>query len=194
MQDDPLTPDEVSAFLDGKLDGAELARVENHLAENPGARQEVIKASRILASAPKHEVRRWPRSYALIGLAAAAAIAVVIIRPTDNPTRAGVAVSTERRGLGDESDKIELLSPSNAEQITPGREHLVWESINGSTYRVVISDASGNKVFEATTRDTSLALPESIRASGTYYWKVDGQAADGTSVPSDVKEFVISGK
>ncbi len=192
MQDDPLTPDEVAAFLDGQLDGAELARVESHLAENPGSRQEIIKASRILSSMPKRDARRWPRRYAFIGLAAAAAIAVVIIRPGDTELRRPVSV--ERRSTVDEPDKIELISPANAHRLTGRGDQLVWRSIKGATYYVVISDTSGNTVFRTSTSDTSLIIPQSITAAGTYYWRVDGQTPDGSSVPSDIKEFVISGK
>ena len=52
MDREPLTAGEIAAFLDGRLEGPELSRVQAVLAADPAARQELIKASRILASAP----------------------------------------------------------------------------------------------------------------------------------------------
>lgn len=193
FENDPLTPDEVAAFLDGKLEGAELDRVESHLAANPAARQEIIKTSRIIATSPKHEARKWSRFYPLAGLAAAAAIAIVMLRP-DQAANSLTPVSTERRGIADEPDRIVLVSPANAQRITTRDEVFTWRAVEGATYRVVISDASGNTAFQTDTNDTTLAIPSSIRIAATYYWRVDARAADGTSLTSGFNEFVLSDK
>ena len=55
LENDSLTPHEVAAFLEGRLEGEELTRVESYLADHPSARQELIKASRIIESAPQRE-------------------------------------------------------------------------------------------------------------------------------------------
>ena len=193
IDNEPLNPDDVAAFLDGKLEGDELTRVEAHLAYNPLARQELIKASRIISSAPKREVKRPFRFAPLIGLAAAAAIAVVMIRPGDT-ARESSAVATERRGAGDEPDRVEIVSPGDDQTIVGSKQPFAWHPVDGSTYRVVIQDISGNTVFQTTLSDTSLALPASVRAAGTYYLSVDALAPDGTSITSGPHQFLLNKK
>ena len=58
-------------------------------------------------------MKRSRRFYPLIGLAAAAAIAVVFIRPGD-VNQVNAPISTERRGIADEPQQIVLVSPVDA--------------------------------------------------------------------------------
>jgi len=189
----PLDPKDLAAFLDGNLEGTDRERVEALLADNPAARQELIKASRIMSSAPKKETRRRFRFTPLIGLAAAAALAVVLIRPGDT-ARESAPVSTERRGIVDEPERVEIVFPSDAQRVTEAKQPFAWHAVNGARYRVVILDSSGNTVYENTQSDTLLTLPSSVRSAGTYYWSVDAQHADGTSITSGAHEFVLTGK
>lgn len=191
LENDPLSPEQVAAFLDGKLEGAELEQVESQLAANPAARQELIKSARIIATTPSHGVKKWPRFYPLIGLAAAAAIAIVVIRP-DKTSISTTPVSTERRSIADEPDRILLVSPANSQRVTKRDEPFTWRAVPGATYRVVISDASGNTAFQTDTNDTTLIIPPSVRDDGIYYWRVDALAPDGTSLTSGIHDFVLS--
>ncbi len=193
FDDDGLTPQEVASFLDGRLAGEELARVESYLADHPSARQELIKASRIIQSAPAREVKRPRRFYPLIGLVAAAAIVLVLIRPNDvNPVR--TPVSTERRGIGDEPEQIVLVSPMDAGELKDRTQPLTWHAVAGATYRIFIADASGNSIVRTSTSDTSLVLPETVQAGATYYWRVDAIAPDGSSSTSGYHEFRLIGR
>lgn len=193
VDNEPLGPDDVAAFIDGHLEGDELARVEAHLADNPAARQELIKVSRIISSAPKQESRQQFRFARLIGFAAAAAIAFVLIRPGDAP-RESARPSTERRGIGEEPERVEIVSPGDAQRLTGDKQSFAWHAVDGARYRVVILDNNGNTVYENTQSDTLLALPPAVRSAGTYYWSVDAQYADGTSITSGAHEFVLTGK
>ena len=177
IDNEPLNPGDIAAFLDGRLEGAERTRVESQLADNPASRQELIKASRIISSAPKKEVRRQTRFTPLIGLAAAAAIAVVLIQPSDT-ARESAPVSTERRGIGDEPDRVEILSPRDGQSLGNSEREFAWNSVAGSKYHVVIQDVTGRTVHAADVTDTLLTLPASVRAAGTYYWSVDAVTAD----------------
>jgi hypothetical protein len=193
IENDSLRPHEIAAFLEGRLEGEELTRVELYLADHPSARQELIKASRIIQTAPQKEVKRSRRLYPLIGLAAAAAIAVVFIRPAAvNQLKAPVA--TERRGVADEADQVVLVSPLDAGEIKDRAQPLTWHAVDGATYAIVITDASGNKVVQTTTSDTSLVLPEGVKADGTYYWRVDANSPDGSSSTSGYHEFRLIGR
>jgi hypothetical protein len=193
IDNEPLDPDDLAAFLDGNLEGSDRARVEALLADNPAARQELIKASRIMSSAPKKKAKRQFRFTPLIGLAAAAAIAVVLIRPGET-ARESTPVSAERRGMGDEPERVEIVSPADAQRLTGDKSPFAWHPVNGARYRVVILDNDGNTVYENTQTDTLLTLPSSVRSAGTYYWSVDAQYADGTSITSGAHEFVLTGK
>jgi len=193
IENDPLTPHEVAAFLEGRLEGDELTRVESYLADNPSARQELIKASRIIQSAPQREVKRSRRFYPLVGLAAAAAIALVFIQPGD-VKQISVPVSTERRGVGDAPEQVVLVSPLDGGEIKDRALPLTWHAVDGATYRIFISDASGNSVFKTSTSDTSLVLPETVKSGGTYYWSVDAISPDGSSSTSGYHEFRLIGR
>lgn len=192
IENEPLTPHEIAAFLEGRLEGKELTRVESYLADHPHARQELIKASRIIQSAPPKESKRSRRLYPLIGLAAAAAIAVMFIRPA-GVNQLSAPVSTERRGLADEPERIVLISPVDAGEIKDREEPLTWNSVDNATYQVAITDPAGNTILRTNTSDTSLVLPESVRA-GTYYWRVDARSPDGASSTSGFHEFRVIGQ
>lgn len=191
--DDALTPDEVASFLDGRLSGQELARVEAYLADNPSARHEIIEAARIITTAPKRELKRSRGAYPLVALAAAAAIAIVLIQPRD-ALRGGATVPTERRGIADEPVRIELVSPSDGEDVSESGRPFKWRSVEAATYRLVVSDSSGRTIYQASTSDTSLILPQSLKKPGTYYWSVDALATDGASATSGAHEFVVTGR
>jgi hypothetical protein len=193
IENDPLTPHEIAAFLEGRLEGDELSRVESYLADHPSARQEIIKASRIIQSAPERQVRRSRRFYPLIGLAAAAAIALVFIRPGDMNQVQG-PISTERRGVTDGPDQVVLVSPLDAGEIKDRALPLTWHSVSGATYTIVITDASGNVIVQTSTSDTSLVLPENVKADGSYYWRVDANSPDGSSSTSGYHEFRLIGR
>src|SRR5512141_2359278 len=96
MDRESLTPGEIAAFLDGQLEGAELSRVQALLTADPDARQELIKASRIVASAPAsgQPNRSWIPVFGT--LAAAAAIAMLFI-PAREAGRHDGPVSADRR-------------------------------------------------------------------------------------------------
>ena len=194
IENEPITPHEIAAVLEGRLEGDELTRIEAYLADNPSARQELIKAARILKSAPQQkEVARSRRHYPLIGLAAAAAIALVLIRPAD-VSQQGAPISTERRGIADEPDQIARVTPAEGAEIIDRTQPLIWHAVDGATYRIVIADSSGKPVLQTSTSDTSLVVPEVVQASGTYYWKVDALSPDGSSSTSGYHEFKMIGR
>jgi len=116
-----------------------------------------------------------------------------VLRPDGAPALLS-PVSTERRGIADEPDRIVLVSPANTQRVTTRNEVFTWRAVEGATYRVVISDASGNTAFQTDTNDTTLVIPSSIRTAATYYWRVDALAPDGTSLTSGINEFILSDK
>ena len=188
IDNDPLSPDDAAAFLDGRLEGEELERVQARLADDPTARQEIIRSRRIASTAPAANVRRrrWLPAAGL--LAAAAALAIIMLQPGDL-SRSTTSVASERRGIADEPDRVELILPARA--LDPDVTVFAWRAIKGAKYEIVVSDASGRTLIRQSTTDTSLSIPESLRKPGNYYWIVDAQAPDGSSVTSGIREFVV---
>jgi len=189
IEEEPVTPEQLAAFLDGRLEGDEQARVEAYLADNPSARHELIKASRINASFPPRAEPR-PRLIGILGgLAAAAAIAVVALQPGPAVSRASVAV--ERRSPLTEVGSVELISPQVSGKTVRDPIQLSWHPIAGATYRVVLSDSAGGTLFEKSTGDTTVSVVRSTleSVSGKIYWTVDAQTSDGSSVTSGISEL-----
>lgn len=190
MDNEGLTPDELAAFLDGKLEGEELERVQGYLADNPSARQELIKASRIAASAPSvTTVRQRPRwLYPAVALAAAAAL-MVSLRPQS--TAPSEKTSTERRPAIEEAERVELRSPANGQSISQNGVEFAWRPYGNATYQFVLKDDSGSRLYEKTTQDTVLSLDPSIaaKAKGKLYWTVDAFRENGSVISSAEGEF-----
>ena len=193
MEREPLTPGEIAAFLDGQLEGAELSRVQALLAADPDARQELIKASRIVASAPAsgQPGRSWIPAFGT--LAAAAAIAILFI-PAREAGHDAAPDSADRRVSTDASPKIRVVVPAEGSTIHEDEHEFMWRKVDGATYSVVVTDLSGNTVLHEHTRDTVLAIPEALlRNDGAiYYFLVDALFPDGSSVGSGADEFVVS--
>ena len=187
VSNEPLEPDEVAAFLEGNLAGEDLKRVEARLADDPSARQEIIKASKIISSVPKQRRRDNAALSVLATLAAAAAIAIVFIRPsapeaiTDTPV--------ERSSVGSPADRVNVISPGDDEN--PGQSpRLMWRAIDGATYRVVVADSLGQTVYQGNTSDTAIQVPVQLKSGSRYYWSVDAFSPDGSSASSGVHEFI----
>jgi hypothetical protein len=188
-----ISPEEIAAFLDGRVTGEERARLEAYFAENPEARRELVDASRIIASMPTRPKRRM--SFAPIaGIAAAAAIAIVFLKP-QVAERPASPVTAERRGTSTERiAAINLVTPANGADIGNTRV-LVWRGVEGASYRLVVLDAAGETILQESTTDTVRSIPAALlKATTHYYWNVDAQMPDGSSITSGMHEFVVKEK
>lgn len=174
-----LDSTEVAAYVDGRLDEAARTRVEAHLAECDECRREVVTVRRVVATA-----RRRPGWPVWVTLAAAAALLLVVwpraadrggpgapvVRDAD-PATAGVAVVTP--------DSVATVPLTFA-----------WHPVpTATTYRVALTNPSGELIWSGATSDTVLAIPDSVAlaAGRSYYYYVDALLADGTSITSGVR-------
>lgn len=184
---------EVAAFIDGTNAGEDRERLEAYFADHPSARRELVQASRIVSTLPAERSRntRWAQ---VSGLIAAAAVAVVLLRPGDPPPKP-VESSPSQRGVTDESQPITVVAPGAELTMTGADRAFVWRSIEGATYRLIVLDADGKTILLQSTSDTTVSVPSKFADSGgTYYWSVDAQAPDGSSVTSGVREFTITSR
>lgn len=192
VNDEPLGPDEIAAFLDGRLAGEDLKRLEARLADDPAARQELIRTSRILSTSPQPKKRRDYTSLPLMAtLAAAAAIAFVFLRPAGIERGAG-EIPIERTTATAEMYRVEIIAPDEDGDLGRLDRPLVWHSIDKATYRVVVSDSTGQTIYEGNTSDTAISIPVQLKTGARYYWSVDALVPDGSSASSGAHEFTAT--
>ena len=120
-----------------------------------------------------------------LGLAAAAALVVLLVQPPANPVqgspRREVAVTATPAPIA--------IAPRDAGDPTTV---LVWSSVPRATrYRVLVAGEGGDAVLRAETDDTTLAIPDtlSLRAGASYVWKVEAEIGFGRWVASDMVQF-----
>lgn len=192
--DGPLRPEDVAAYLDGRLSGEELERVESVLAESPEARRELVEASRLLATLP---VRRSSlRRPMLVAGAAAAAVLALVAIPTILQDRGTERVSAERPARSDDVTGIRKVLPEDGAEVGPTGVRFLWGTVLGATYHLTITDTQGRTIWQTSTADTTLILPETVPLLGptSYYWNVDALAPDGSSTTTGIHELRVRTK
>lgn len=190
VSDSPsLSAADIAAYIDGRLSGADLERVEAFLAANPDARAELVEASRLVATVPQKKPqsrRAW-----LVGSTLAAAAALLVVVPLVNRQSQSLPVQTERRSTTDETGRLRAITPAEGAPVSMSDARFIWNSVPGAQYRFTLTDANGSVVWETSTADTVALLPKdkTLSASNSYYWNVDALAEDGSSVTTGVREL-----
>jgi len=199
--------DRIDDYLLNRLSEDKAAEFEEHYFNCAGcfaelsAREEilrVVKTGDVFQTAPEPvetaaESPAWlrrlgafltPQQWALAGAAALVLIAVAIILPR----RPGTAPEFVLTGDAVRGGAITLVFPVTDVRTSP--EPFKWEDYGeGIEYRFSISNHA--PLWETTTTETSILLPEEIRAKlvpgETYIWQVKGFKKDGTLVATSSK-------
>ena len=184
-----LTAEDVAAFLDRRLTTTERLGIEEHLAGCSQCRGEVAAVRRLVSANPTRRSLTLPLS-----LAAAAAVAFLLFtvaRP--GPEGRADPLRTPASLPAGASERITALRPAEGDTIAVARAVLEWASIGGEpTYRLTVTDATGQPVWTRTTADTSLTLPRTILESRrTYFWYVDALRANGRAASTGVRRFTV---
>ena len=178
-----LTAEDVAAFLDRQMTAADRADAEAHLANCRQCRDELTAVHRLVRTTP---IRR-PLVFVPVGLVAAAAIAFAAV--TLGRT-GGIDDRVRTRDSGDVAVRIGVRVPADGDTISMTSPTLVWSSIAGEpTYRLTLTDASGQPLWTGTTTDTSLTPQVALQPKQTYFWYVDGLRADGRAASTGVHRF-----
>ena len=190
--DGPLPPEDMAAYLDGRLSGEELERVESALAGSAEARAELVEASRLIAMIPERQAQP-KRQWVLVSAVAAAAVLAVVMVPPLFQKPAIEQVATERRAAADAGAGIRTVAPEDGAVVGSVGVRFAWDAIPAATYQLTVTDAQGRTVWQAATTDTTLVLPGTtkLRGPASYYWNVDALAPDGSSMTTGVREFKI---
>jgi anti-sigma factor RsiW len=175
-----------AAYVDGRLAAVEVSRVEAHLAECDACRLEIVAIRRLLRSRTRR--RLWP---AIAGLAAAAALLLMLFRPDERggsgkpPLRGG--------GTGDVEAPVAITPAANA-TISTESIGFTWRGSRAAvSYRLTLTDERGDVVWSTQTTDTAVVIPSSVRLGNgrVYYWYVDALLPDGRSTTTGVHRFDV---
>lgn len=180
-----LEADDLASFVDGKLSPVSQSRVEAHLATCDECRAEVIAVSRLMRA------RASRRRFYLPAIAAVAAALILFV--VARPASVGTTPSNiDREPVITAVVAPTVVAPRGA---VTGAPQLVWTSVpHADLYRITLFDDAGGSVWESQTRDTSAALPGSIklRSRASYYWRIEAQTGWNRWVASDLIEFSIA--
>jgi len=174
----------VADFVEGRLSPESRAPVVAHLLTCARCRS-VVKAT---AAAPNTPERRWPRWPVPLGLAAAAALVLLLMpRGDDNPSP-GLREPTVTSTIAPVP-----IAPAPGASVTRV-DRLAWSSVPGAErYRLRLYDREGSTLWTVETADTSAALPDSVRLLPRvpYFWRVEAQAEWMRWAASDLVSFQV---
>jgi len=191
-----LDEDALAAFVSGV--GAGRAEALAHLTTCARCRHAVAMLTRLVTD--EHiasEVRRsrapaWPRRVRwTVGMAAAAAIALLLLRPS----------RTDDLVLpGSELREPPITVVGGPALIAPrGRVAavtiLTWSHVpRAARYRLRLYDSVGTAVWENETTDTTVTVASAIPlASGaTYFWRVEAKTGRNRWVASELAQFTLA--
>jgi anti-sigma factor RsiW len=179
--------DDIAAYLNGGLTGAERGALEAHLAACRTCRTEATSARRLLRTVPARH-----GGLLVASLAAAAVLTVVLLVPRSS---SGPIVDPDRDGNPGEAPALRALAPLDGSSVRRDSLRFMWRSEPGDLlYRLTIASSVGDAVWTQDTNDTTLALPDSVRlAPGAgYLWYVDALDAAGVSITTGPRRVRIA--
>lgn len=186
-------PDELSAYLEGSLAGTERTQIEAHLAGCDGCREDVVEVLRLFRPAARRRV--W---YVAAGVAAAALAGLLVLAlPLGQESGpAGPVLRGPPTALPEENlPSIQIVQPVEGSTLEPAALHFAWRALDPTaSYRVTITNETGDVVWTESTTDTTASLPPDsvLSREATYFWYVDALMPGGRSFTSGVHEFRIA--
>lgn len=196
-----LTESELAGYLDHDLSATERQSVEEHLVECDSCRAELVAAARLLdqelpAGAPP-AVRpqrggRWSLPAGLVGLAAAAALAALLLVGPDAPANPEITPQQERvnpEGV----DRLPVVAPPQDALVPRDELRFVWADLGTGSYRITLMAEDGATVWSASVADTTAVPPEAIEldAGARFFWWIDA-ISGGVVARSDPHSFIAA--
>ena len=169
------------------------------LTEDPVIADEIQLAERQFGARPDRRRRsRWMLPPKLVGALAAAAVVLLVVRvgtqwSARSASLDGSAAAPHRAPTIAAMEAPRSLFPVG--DVQPPRA-FIWSAVSGSDrYRLTLYDGAGHVVYEAQVRDTSVALPDSVKLArgAPYVWQVEARTAIDRWTSSETAEFVVRG-
>jgi hypothetical protein len=192
MPEAHLDSDRIAAYAERRLPAAERSEVEAHLAACVECRRE---ASDIAITFGRDRRRR--RLLVALPLAAAALLAVFVVTPPLSDVGRS-DLGGLRPGADSEAEglpRVEALAPAPDGEIGRDMIRFVWRPVGADAlYRLVVTDSTGQTVWEGRGSDTALVLPASVRfhPGSFYYWLVDVLLPDARMATTGPQRFRIT--
>lgn len=190
----PDCPDElvIADFADGRLTPHSREPVVAHLLTCARCRA-LVKATSDLATneagLTPRAARRWHRWSFPVGLAAAAALVLLLVpRRVDDGSTPSLREPTVTSTIA--PVPIAPAPGASVARVT----RLVWSSVpRAERYRVRLYDSEGSVVWMVETADTAAALPDSVTLQPRvpYFWRVEAQAEWMRWAASDLASFRV---
>lgn len=214
---------EIAAFLEGKLNQADIERSERHLANCSYCRARATVLTRLYKNgddvqipdslmAAANQFGNQPRRLRLSRAPAWAMAAVVILalftivdkEPLPIPTTGiqplqGNTAGTEIRELRNINRTYaspRVLTPIEGASVHPDELTVHWTEVPGSLYYDVrLVDAEGFMIWRERVTKTQSDLPEQLRliSGNLYFVRVDAYLAEAKSISSPHVKFTIKG-
>ena len=193
MNDDPnrhLTENQLVAFLGHELEPRERRDVELHLARCNECRDELVAVTEILRPEKADHPDRKISWRVLAPIAAAAAAVILIVAGPWSPA------STDDAPQHRDAPAQTSLVPTPVAPLgsVSAVEQLVWHGVDGADrYRLTLFDAEGEVLWKATTPDTVIDLPESVKlnAGERYLWRLEARVGWDLWEASELIDFEI---
>jgi predicted anti-sigma-YlaC factor YlaD len=201
-----LTEGELAGYLDRDLSATERQSVERHLDECDLCRAELVAVAGLVdgwnASDARSEPpsvpgrfskrRPWRRSMGLVGLAAAAALAgLLLVVPGPEPLADG---GWDRERIGTEGvAPLRTHAPSDAGTVSRHDLRFTWADHGTDSYRLTMTAEDGGLVWSVTLADTMAVPPDTLQLEpgARFFWYVDAMSA-GVVARSGVRSFTVT--
>lgn len=191
----PECPDElvIADFVDGRLSADQRAPVVTHLLTCARCRALVKATGRLVAETAvtaQLPARRWRRWSVPLGLAAAAALVLLLVPRGSDDSTPGLREPTVTSTIA----PVPIAPAPGASAARVDR--FVWSSVPGAErYRMRLYDGEGTILWTVETADTAVALPDSVGLTPRvpYFWRVEAQAEYMRWAASDLVSFQIAG-
>lgn len=175
-----LSPELLAGYLDGDLPDEERVRVELHLADCHQCRAELADIRRLQRG------QRRQRVLLLFPAAAAAVLLVAIALPRQR------VIPSVTRAAAPAEIPLAVVSPAPDAVIASRETRFTWRSASrDASYTFTLQKGDGSVAWTASTTDTTIALPDSIKlaANETWFWSVDALMPDGQSRATKATKF-----
>lgn len=198
LTDSPACLDELAVAR--VADGAGTPGELEHVADCAGCRVQVAELAAGLSSpAVASEVERlgragsgaWRRSILALGAVAAAVAITVAVARAPGSSRAAVS-PVYRDAPSATAARPAVVTPVDGVTSLPVR--LVWRTTGEATqYRVTVFAAEGSIMWEGLTKDTTVAVPDTVALAGgvAYWWRVEARVGFDRWIQSAVTPFTI---
>jgi hypothetical protein len=184
-----LTTTQIAAFIDHSLPPADRVKAELHLAGCDRCREELAACAQLAASVPSTTRRHIP--WRFVGVAAAAVLVALAVRPTVNRDERG---SSRERTSSAEANRIATFRPAPDADVRRPALQFVWRADEHSTgYRVIVTTDKGAPVWTSDVDSTRVSPPDSVilGVGSRYFWRVETLHVDGSTAQSPTTAFRI---